>query len=466
MSARSLTLPRAGTPAGELAGALLVVVLILAILGLAELWRRRGGPPDEWTRKLVHVGSGAVVGLFPWIFRSPWTVLALGLFFAGVIAGARRLGLLRGIHCVERRSEGDVYFLVAACLLFVIGRHRPVFYLIAVLVLMLADTAAALVGSRYGRWTYAVGAGRRSFEGSAVFFVTAFLGVHVPLLLLTEVDPAASLLISLQVALLAACFEAISLRGNDNLIVPLVTYYLLVKMTPYSAEWIALQILLQVTILGLAALAAWRTRLLSASGAVAAHLFFYGALALGGPAWLAAPALALAGLCLMRRLHAGRADRAGSPHQVAAVFYAGITATLLFLLDNSFQTLLTAPAWLAAGDPLYVLFVGAVAGQAALAILPHLERRGPARGTGFAASLAGFGLVAPAGLWLGPCGLTLLSAGTGAAVCFGGMAVYGVGSRMAGVNRGGAWDLRIQAASVAAAAALALPLYLWGSGGR
>lgn len=365
--------------------ALLVSAAFLALFAGAEAWRRWKAPPVEWSRKLVHFTGGAVVATFPWLFSSHWTVLALALAFAAVLGASRKGGLLPSIHGVERESQGGIYFPVAVYLLFFVGAERPAFYLVAVIAMVLADTFAALVGTAYGRVRYDVEGDVRSLEGSLAFFLTTFLGAHLPLLLLTEVDRAASVAIGLQVALLVTLFEAISLRGSDNLIVPLATYYLLVKMTPHTAEWILVQLGIQVAVAGLVAWLGWRTGLFGTSGVLAAGLFLYGALSLGGPAWGVAPCLLVAAqlayYSLVRRRPPAR------PHQVRGVFYTCLVALLLLLAHN------------ATGRSFYVPYTAALAAQSVLF--------GIAEGLNPWLSLAGGWLaVVPLSLALGPGGLS------------------------------------------------------------
>src|SRR5690606_2757042 len=271
-----------------------VAVVFLAVFGVAELWRRIGNPPAEWTRKLVHVTGGLVSLGLPWLVRSHWTVLALGTGLGLTLLGTRRLGLLPSVRGVARRSEGAVFLPAAIYLVFLLAAERPTLYLISVLTLVVSDALAALVGTTYGRLTYRVERDRRSIEGSVVFFLATFLGVHLPLLLLTDVDRAVSVLVAAQIALLVTILEAVSVDGADNLVVPIGTYLLLLKLTPQPAEALVRQLGVQVAILALLFLLAWRLRLLTASGTLAASIFFYGAWGLGGTGWLVAPAVALA----------------------------------------------------------------------------------------------------------------------------------------------------------------------------
>jgi phytol kinase len=466
MTTLSSLLPAAGTPAGEVGRAVLVVAALLLLFAVAEGWRHWSHPPAEWTRKFVHLSGGLVAASFPWVFGSPVTVLALGALFAAVLWGARRRRLLSSVHGIQRRSEGAIYYPVAVCLLFIIGRHQPVYYLIALFVLVISDTLAALLGSAYGRWTYAVEAGHRSLEGSAAFFLTTLLSVHLPLLLLTGIDRAASVLIGLQIALLVTSLEAISLRGNDNLIAPLATYYFLVKMTPYAAGWIGLQILAQLAILALIALLAWRSRLLSVSGVIAAHLFFYGALALGGPRWVVAPALALAGFMAVDGLARRRDGAPAAGYQVTPIFYVSVVAAALFLIDNTAHTLLGGPSWLTRGQPLYAPFVGALAAQLAILMLLRQEPRRrsgepPPPRAALLAALAAFVIVVPLSVWTGPGEARAARLAVAGGVCGGGLALYYAGRCLARRPRDTTWDLRLQAVSIATVTVVALSLYLW-----
>ena len=331
-------IPPIGTASGESLRALLVGVGLLLIFAAAEEWRRRFNPPVEWTRKFVHFAGGLLAAAFPWLFASRWTVVALTAAFAGIIGLSRSMRLLGSVHGVVRRSEGALYYPIAICLLFLVSRSHPVLYLVSILTLVLADALAAVVGSTYGRWIYEVEADRKSVEGSAVFFMTTFLVVQLPLHLLAGMNGSVSVLIGAQVALLVTCFEAISLHGSDNLIIPLATYYLLVKMTPRSAEWLDVLLLAQIGIIVVIGLLAWRTRLLTFSGAIAAQLVLYAALSLGGPRWALPIVLALAGVVVLEGKVSRQTGTPGSGYQVLAVFYTSLVAVLLLLINNTLST--------------------------------------------------------------------------------------------------------------------------------
>ncbi len=352
----------------ELLTALLVGAGFLSLIGGAELWRRTLHPPTEWTRKFVHVSSGLLAATFPWIIGSHWTLLLLGSALIGLFTLARRLGWMGAVLDVERDSAGERWFLVGVYLLFLAAHAQPVFYLVALSALVVSDTLAALMGRRYGMHSFATGEGRKSLEGSAAFLLTTFLGVHVPLLLLTEIGRLDSLLIALQLALIATCLELIAERGSDNVIVPLAVFYLLVKMTSHDWQWIATQLGVQVALLALVLLIARWNRFLSFAGAVAAHLVVYATYSLGNPTWTVAALLALVGYLVVTAFRHRGAKLPPGGYQAHGVFYVSVVAMVLLLVDNSLSTIEPLGTPWRGEHPLFAPFVAALAAPLAMTV--------------------------------------------------------------------------------------------------
>jgi dolichol kinase len=271
--------------ATDLPGAALLAAVFLALLVAAELWRRFGNPHAEWTRKLVHMGGGLACLFIPFLVRSAWVVLALALALTAVFALGGRLGFLRSLHGVGRRSRGVEYYPLSVFLVFLIARGRPWIYVSALLVLAVGDAFAALIGSRYGVVRYQVEDEHKSLEGSMVFLVIAFLAIHLPMLLLTGLPRPVCVLAALLVAALVTGFEAISLEGADNLFVPLAVAVVLGKITAQPLAEVIFQNLSLLVICLVVAAFVWRTRALNAGGTLAFILYAYGAWSLGSWQW-------------------------------------------------------------------------------------------------------------------------------------------------------------------------------------
>ncbi len=267
-----------------LRGALLAGVIVL-ILGGAELWRRLADPKPELTRKLIHSATGLVSLSFVFMLESAWTVLVLTGSFALIVWAGKRLNLLKSLHGVARSSEGDRLYPLAVLILFMATRGRPWLYVASILVLGLSDALAALVGSTYGRRHYEFGDSRRSLEGSLVFLVVAFLAIHLPLLLMTDLPRESTVLVAILAAAMATAVEAVSIRGTDNLFVPLLVYIVLDRLAERPpAELAAMNVATLIIGLGLA-FAMSRSRGFNAGGIVVLILFAVAVWAFGAVSW-------------------------------------------------------------------------------------------------------------------------------------------------------------------------------------
>ncbi len=234
--------------------ALVLVAFGLATVGL-RVYRRRRSPDPELLRKLLHVAMGLVTLAFPWMFRSAWPVLLLAIGFVVWLGALRWSAALRrrfgGItDGVSRESQGEIFFPLGIASVFVLSGGEALLFSIPVLLLTLADTAAALVGCRYGRHRFRACDGEKSVEGCLAFFAMACLCTYAPLLA-TEIGQTERLLIALTLALAATLLEAISTRGLDNLVIPLGIGILLKAALELDAGALVAQLVATVILVAL-----------------------------------------------------------------------------------------------------------------------------------------------------------------------------------------------------------------------
>lgn len=263
----------------------------LLLLGGSLWWARRRWIIDpELLRKGMHIGTGFICLSLPWLFATEWPVLAIALASGAGLVILRRLpadqeGVAGILHGVARRTAGELYFPLSVVLLFLLSHDEPLFYVIPLLVLTLADAVAALVGLRYGLSKYHAEDGQKSAEGSVAFFFVAFVASHVVLLLFTDMGRMETLLLACVIGLLVSMLEATAWSGLDNLFIPLGTWALLTVYIDASA--LALLEVLLVTLGLLVVALLWRRRTtLNDSCLFASVLVGYFAWAVGGWLWL------------------------------------------------------------------------------------------------------------------------------------------------------------------------------------
>ncbi len=208
--------------AGGLAGFLLTI----------DACRRRWRMHPELARKLFHVGGGIAGLSLPWLFSEVWPVLAITASLTAALIAMRRVrplrtGLGRVLGAIERFSLGELCFPVSVCTLYLACRDDILLFSVPILILTFADAGAALVGIRYGSLHYRTLDGVKTIEGSAAFFLLAFLSAYLPILLWAGEGGATPFLVALTVGVLITVVEAVSWAGLDNLFVPVSSFLLL-----------------------------------------------------------------------------------------------------------------------------------------------------------------------------------------------------------------------------------------------
>lgn len=227
--------------ATTLIGSVVVMAAFVLMLVALSFYQRVCEPSPETVRKLFHISMGLVSLTLPFFFSSVWIVIALSLVTIIALLGMRHIDGLKqqfgNVICgVKRRSFGEVYFSIAVALIFCLASDDRVVYSIAILTLTLADSAAAIIGARFGRLRFKLIKDQKSLEGSITFFTIAFLCAYVPLLLFGESEWINALLIALIVSFLLTAIEAAAWRGLDNIFVPMAALFLLRNYAKASVD--------------------------------------------------------------------------------------------------------------------------------------------------------------------------------------------------------------------------------------
>ena len=214
-----------------------------------------------------------------------------------------------------------------------------------------------------------------------MFFVAAFLVVHLPMLLMTDIPRATCVLVAVLAAALATAVEAISLRGSDNLFVPLVVYLVVDRMVTKSLpEIVSLNIGLLVISVAVGVVV-WKSRGFNVGGVLALILFGFTAWSFG-PLYWAVPFFL--GLAIYLPLWFTPARTASIP---AAVVLEALVPTVCVLVSASaFER----------PDFFYAPYVASITFLTVLCLVYRLRRLGETvKGRGV---LIGAALVVPA--WL------------------------------------------------------------------
>ena len=259
---------------------LLFFALIFGLIGLSEFLQGRGVLSEEGTRKLVHIGVGALILTAPLFFRTGGPVMVLSALFILINAWALWKGAFRGMHAVERQTLGTVLYPLAVLLLTALFWNRRPLYFTALSALFFGDAVAAVVGQKWPLLRFQVQEAEKSLGGSLSFFLTTLL---VGLVAYRFGGENLSFAALAGAALMGTLAEAVVSGGFDNLTAPLWTalwLHFFEKGLPPVPFFIACGVALLI------ALPSVYLRFLTPDGGILTFLLGSHLLALGGWKWI------------------------------------------------------------------------------------------------------------------------------------------------------------------------------------
>lgn len=212
---------------GILASILLIIVVMLA----AKLFEKSG---QEASRKFIH------------IMLSNWWIIAMVFFdnmwCAAILPAAfvviNYISLKKDLIKVMEREEGDenkdsfgtVYYAISLLILALLTFgpiNNPLVGLCGIIVMGYGDGLAAVIGKSVKSKEYKIGSNTKSVAGSITMFAVTlmvttgfFYYIAVPHWILK----------SIVISSLMTMVEAVSIKGTDNLTVPLMTSLLVYLM--------------------------------------------------------------------------------------------------------------------------------------------------------------------------------------------------------------------------------------------
>ena len=185
----------------------------------AVLCRRLWPTQRELSRKIVHIGTGAVIPL-AWFFEIPFVVaLPVAAVITALTAMNHQWRLIPAVEDVDRNSYGTIaYGMAITTLLLLFWPTRADAVCAGVLVMALGDGLAGLIGRNVASPKWVLFGQTKSSVGTITMAVVSGL-VLIGLAQWSGAD--LSLPAALGMVAMATGLEQLSWGGIDNLIVPL-----------------------------------------------------------------------------------------------------------------------------------------------------------------------------------------------------------------------------------------------------
>ena len=218
----------------DILGIIATFIFVFLVIGVAEFLRKRFGLSSDFTRKVIHVGVGNWIFLWPFTFQYWYTICIPPAIFIVLNYVSYRKEVFKAMERKEKAGGlGTVYYAFSLTVLSAAFWYVGEAWIAALGMMLMAwaDGLADVVGRRYGSHLYSVFGSIKSIEGSVGFFIIGILSSTVTILFFTTfwnlVLPQSIFLISVLISGFGTFIEALSPRGTDNLTVPILSSVLL-----------------------------------------------------------------------------------------------------------------------------------------------------------------------------------------------------------------------------------------------
>jgi phytol kinase len=200
-----------------------LTLLAVAALAVRRRWHGATNPGQrEWSRKLVHIGTGAVVPIAWHLGIDRAIALPAAAAITLLAALNHRLRLLPAVEDVGRASYGTVAY--GASITLLLWQHwpeRPACVAAGVLVMAVGDGLAGLIGPLWPSPSWQVLGQRRSLLGTGTMALASGAVLTVLKLASGGLSAGPSWPAVLLIAMAATLLEQLAVGGIDNLSVPL-----------------------------------------------------------------------------------------------------------------------------------------------------------------------------------------------------------------------------------------------------
>ena len=204
----------------QLIGPIAIAVWLGVVILIAVLTRQRWPDQQELSRKIIHIGTGAVVPM-AWFSAIPRLVaVPFAVLVTLAIAINHRWRVVPAVEDVDRNTYGTVaYGLAITTLLILFWPGRADAVCAGVLVMALGDGLAGLVGRSVNSTQWTVLGQTKSIAGTLTM---ALVSTFVLVGLMLADGNAIVWGVAVGISAIATALEQVSPAGVDNLSVPLL----------------------------------------------------------------------------------------------------------------------------------------------------------------------------------------------------------------------------------------------------
>lgn len=207
-------------------GILVSYIFIFLMIICGKLFEKIG---KEASRKFIHIMLGNWWLIAMYFFNNIWFAAFVPLTFIIINYISYKKDIIKVMEREENKKDGlgTVYYACSLLILVIITfglLNKPILGIVPIFVMAFGDGLAAIFGKLIKSKKYKVYDTEKSIAGSLTMFIVSFIIVSIYLI---YINNPFWYLKGIIISLIITVLEAISIKGTDNITVPIATLMML-----------------------------------------------------------------------------------------------------------------------------------------------------------------------------------------------------------------------------------------------
>lgn len=201
-------------------GVIASYVFIIALIVVSKVFEKKN---KEFSRKFIHIFLAGYWLIAMYFFDNVIWASIVPASFVVINILSYKFNLIKSMEREEQDGFGTIYYAIAILIMSITTFgfiNKPIVGLAGMFVMAFGDGLAAVFGKTFGKKKYTIGDTTKSYLGSFTMFAVTF---GIIFAVLNYLGSPLVIFKSLIVAIIMTVFEAVSVKGTDNITVPLLT---------------------------------------------------------------------------------------------------------------------------------------------------------------------------------------------------------------------------------------------------
>lgn len=202
----------------NLIGIIVSIIYIMVVFFISKPLTKKG---EEISRKFVHIMLCNIWIIYLLFIDSLVVACILPSLFIVINTLSYKFKLIKSMEREENDGFGTIYYAISILLvtIFTYSLKKPMLGLAGILIMGYGDGFAAIIGQTVKSPKFKIGKTTRSLAGSLTMFIISLV---ISIITLNLLGTNYWLVKSVGIAFVSMVVEGISIKGFDNITVPLI----------------------------------------------------------------------------------------------------------------------------------------------------------------------------------------------------------------------------------------------------